>query len=691
MNSSLSLHSVFADHMVLQRGKPIRISGTATPRSQISGTFLGRLVTTETGRDGTWVLEFPPAAAGGPYEMTISHACHSSARIVLHDILIGDVWFCSGQSNMEFPVWGPNYYFRLRDGLEVAAAAHDDGLRLFQIPLCVEVDGPCTEAPGRPAWKPATTAEAVKEFSAVGYWFGKTLREKVGDGVPIGLIHSSWGGTRIEPWISEECFRRAGRQKELALLAAARALKDDDTPLRERAEQEFALARAELENWIRDKFLGYDPAATSAALATWANPGIDSAGWAPATARTIPVPSVVWFRCEFDLPESCDGRHAIVHIDSVNDCDETFLDGGKIGATSYNVPNYWSAPRNYAATLSSTGGRHVLAIRAMDHFSSGGVNGAVTISVEGADGHVEPYDIGTVGRWTRRTEFTIDSERIGTRPNVPNLGADPRNNCQTPTTLFNAMVHPFLYAAIRGVIWYQGCSNAGDPIDYDVLQRLWIEDWRRAWNDPDQPVLVTQLSAFDGHHPDKRLPDDFWKDQKPGENPGFAPLREVQDDLRDEPGLGVACTIDVGDHSDIHPANKKDVGLRLAHEALRIAYGWADALPGPRFRSATREGGALRVAFDNIGDGLVVRGGAIGPHLFAIAGADRKFVWADSATLCDDGTVLVSSASVPEPVHVQYAFSAFPPNPCLYRKGDGLPVFPFRTDLPDYLAAKTNA
>ena len=372
-----------------------------------------------------------------------------------------------------------------------------------------------------------------------------------------------------------------------------------------------------------------------------------------------------------------------MHIDSVNDLDETFLDGDRIGETTCKVMSYWNAPRNYATVVRATGGRHVLAIRAMNHFMSGGVTGEITITVN-VNGTAKVFDLGKTGAWRCRMEFRADANKIGLRPPVPSIGADPRNNCQTPSTLYNSMVHPFIGMALRGVIWYQGCSNAGNPKDYLTLQKLWIDDWRRAWNDDTLPFLITQLAAYNGHCPDNRAPDDFWKKEQPGENLGFAPLREVQEAMFDYPLTGVACTIDIGDHSDIHPANKKDVALRLANEAMRIAYGDKDAMPGPRLREAVRDGSAMRVRFDNVGDGLFVRGGEFGPHLFAVAGADGRFVWAN-ARLDDDSSVVVWSDEVPEPTDVQYAWSAFPPDANLFRSGDDFPVFPFRTNKPDYL------
>ena len=677
MKSSFSLRNSYGDHMVLQRGKPIRIAGTALPGMGVSGTFLGRVAKAVADADGEWLLEFPPAEAGGPYELTVQAECHVHSSITLHDVLVGDVWFCSGQSNMSFPVWSEAEFWRLKDGEAVAADARDNLLRLCQVPYGVDPDAPCTEAPGRPAWMPATTPEAVKPFSAVGYWFGKRLRKALGDGVPIGLVNSSWGGTLIEPWIPEEAYERAGRKGELSAVARARALYDatGEVPEDERAN----MARKTLSEWINQKFLATDPAASAEALAHWAAPdtGADAAWERAPLGRlaTIPAPGVVWFRREFTLPESCAGRPAVLAIASVNDCDETFLDGVKVGETGIDTPNYWAAPRQYGVTIPATpGGRHVLAVRVQNHFLSGFLRTPVTLTV---DGLAESIDL-AAGEWARRVEFMADIDDIGPRPPAPGGETDPRKSCQTPTTLYNSMVHPFIPMNIRGVAWYQGCSNSGAPDDYLVLSRIWIDAWRRLWRDDKLPFLVTQLAAFCEHHPEKRLPDDFWRDDTPSSRPGYAPLREVQERLADgDPLVGIACAIDIGDHSDIHPANKRDVGIRLANEALRLSYGRADALPGPRLDTATREGGALRLRFRDVGAGLAA-GAGIGPHLFAVAGADKQFSWAEARLDADD-TVVVRSPEVPEPEFVRYAWSAFPPDVTLRRKGDGLPVFPFRT------------
>lgn len=481
---SFSLSNVFGNHMVLQRGKPVRVAGTAAPGERIVGEFLGCTASVDVAVDGAWVLEFPPAEAGGPYRMTIRCECNGASVIELDDILVGDVWFCSGQSNMEFPVWGPNPFFRLRDGQALAAAAHDGRLRLFQTTPAVCPDGPCAEAPGRSVWRSATTPEAVLPISAVGYWFGKTLREALEDDIPIGLVNSSWGGTPIEAWIPEEAFHRAGgRDEDLAAIDLARlSLCAPDPATARRAVAEAV--RKPFETWIQDRFFATDPAATAEALAHWAAPDAtagDLAGWEHgplASLASINRPAVAWLRREFTLPDSLAGCHATLRIGAVNDCDETFLDGARIGATDIDTPNYWEVPRCYELTLPAMpGGRHVLAVRMIDHYQAGGLQMPVELTVEGV---AKPFDLAG-GEWMRRVEFTADIKSIGARPAVPMT--DPRTGPRTPATLYNAMVAPFTAMNIRGVIWYQGCDNSGKPDDYLVLSRIWTDAWRRAWRD----------------------------------------------------------------------------------------------------------------------------------------------------------------------------------------------------------------
>ena len=479
----------------------------------------------------------------------------------------------------------------------------------------------------------------------------------------------------IEPWISEKAYQESGRTRECETVEAIRRLgagNSDDhlTEIHHREVQVF-------ETWLKQYFAS-DPATTADALANWAKPDIDLSSWTrgPLTgllgSKTV---GVCWYRREIDVPASWAGRPMMLHVDAINDCDETFFDGEKIGSTSYDVPQYWAAPRDYAIPAKFVvPGRHVIAVRVMNHFMEGGITGKVWLSSEEA---VDPISLNE-GSWAERREFVADIRKIGVRPTVPGNELYPRESQQTPTTLYNAMIHPFTVLNVRGFIWYQGCSNTGAPEDYATLQPLMIDCWRKAWGNSEAAFIITQLSAFQQHSPESRLPDDFWKNLEPEEF-GYQKLREVQDAMLTYPNTGVAVTIDIGDHSDIHPHNKKDVAFRLAQEAERLCYGNTGITAGPRYQAKTIESGRIRISFTHVGGGLVAKGGTIGPHSFAIAGDDGKFVWADAKIDGDD--VVVWSSSVPNPVNVRYAWAMFPPQANLYNV-EGFPMYPFRTDAP---------
>ena len=672
MKSAFSVHNIFGDHMVLQRGKPIRIAGTAFPGVKVRGSFAGDAATGKAGPDGEWVIEFPAREAGGPYELTVSIT--EGASITFRDILVGEVWFASGQSNMEFHVVCPPFY-GLRDGEAVAAAANDDSLRLCNVPRCIAPDAPCSENPVGTRWLPATTRGAVAPFSAVAYYFGVKLREKLG--VPVGLINGSWGGTRIEPWIPRAGYIDAGRGEMLNALDES--LQNQFVPP-DPNKPPFDPYGGAYRDWIVNKFEKYAPEATADAVANWMKPGNDPAEWQRCpgnmNAQLLEV-GTVWLRCQADFPAEYVGHDAVLHYGYCDDCDEAFVDGEKVGETTAFVDNFWAIPRDYKFKLGQGDGtgRHLIVIRAKNHFNVGSIGADICLSIPGGP----KVELGNA-EWEYRVEFRVDAEKIGVRPSPDVKPGSALFSCDAPSTLYNAMVHPSTFMNMRGAIWYQGCSNSSAPDFYAILQKIQIESWRKAWRDDSMPFLITQLSAFAQHRPENRLPDDFWKNDTPESNYGYAHFRFMQERFLDYPGAGVACTIDVGDHSDIHPPDKKSVGFRLAHEAMRVAYGDASSLPGPRFGSARRVTGGVEISISNIGDGLVLDGGAIGPHLFAVQGENGAPVWTD-AELRPDGTLFVKDAGVGPVTKVQYAYSAFPPNPSIRRKGDGLPLFPFTAEV----------
>jgi len=679
---AFGLDNVYTDHMVLQRDRPIRLVGYGVAGDTVAAQVgTGVVVKAAVARNGRFTVELPALPAGGPYDVIVRSVAIGEA-VQLSDVMVGDVWICSGQSNMQFYMWhGAAKFFHLPDGDKIAAAAKDRKLRLLQVRRFISPRTTMDELAGNPVWHVGDEAAAIEEFSAVAYLFGTELRKSLADDVPIGLVATSWGGTMIEPWIPRTAFARSPECSNIvARIDAARKI---PTPaeakrLREEYERKYAAAMKEIAAWLETKFYRSAPDASAEALANWAKPDLDLASWRKAPLAQmlgLDSPGVAWYRFDVDLPEAWAGAACTVHFDSVNDTDETFFDGVKIGATGLETASYWSAPRNYAVTVAK-GGRHVIAVRAADHFTRGGFGSKMWIR---NDAKNETVAFGT-GDVFEKIEFKAAIDKIGVRPSPPDdFSKDIAMGCQFPTTLWNAMVAPLTDFNVAGVIWYQGCANAGNPESYRLYERLQVDSWRRAFRDPKMPFLVTQLAAYHSHRPANRLADDFWKDLPAGQFAGFAPLRLAQLELLDYPQAGVACTIDVGDHSDIHPTDKKTVAKRLAHEALRIKYGAKDRLPGPRGVSARREGASVVVTVRDAGKGLEVRGGKVNPHLFELKDAKGDWFWAD-AVLRPDGTLLVTAAGVTEPVAVQYCHQGYPPAPNLYRLDDGLPLFPFALD-----------
>ncbi len=674
------LHKIFTDHMVFQRQKPIRISGTAVPGSVVKVEIGRKKAETNTFDNGEWEVTLPPMMAGGPYRLVVQCA---GQQLVLEDILVGEVWMCSGQSNMEMPVNGGRDFWRVKNYEEEVSNANWPKIRLFQTKRVKSPMGIVEEIDGS-GWQ-VCSPETVGKFSAAGYFFGRQLYKDLG--VPIGLINSSWGGTRIQPWISEEGYRD-NQRSELVQIDGMRGGKAEyDRKVKEEYERRNAIVN----EWIH-KFETSEPQATAAAR-SWSQNAFDDTDWESAealNAKFNEMEGVGWYRVVVHIPQEWAKKPLTLNLGRVDDVDQTFFNGVQIGATGTSVPEYWNVNRRYLVPGKLVkAGRNVIAVRATDYFGNGGLvdmNKPATLEPANAkqDEAVLP-----IRGWKGRLEFAADMARLGPRPSIDSTASAGLGSPQFPTTLYNAMIAPFTKMNIRGAIWYQGCSNAGQP-DYYNLHKILIQDWRNKWNDPEMPFIITQLSGFHKHSPKQRPAEDLWTTLPPPGDGGYPLTREIQAEMLNLPNTGVAVTIDSGDQFDIHPANKQVVGYRLAKEAERIVYPSSfrpyATSRGPMFDHIVVEGDKIRVFFVqdayHTADGLQTNDGKK-PGAFAIAGATGVFVWADAEIDPATNTIVVSSPKVPEPRRVRYGWASYRGDANLVNKA-GFPAFPFRSDKPRY-------
>jgi sialate O-acetylesterase len=377
------------------------------------------------------------------------------------------------------------------------------------------------------------------------------------------------------------------------------------------------------------------------------------------TGADMNIDGVLWFRKEISLPETMAGKELTMTLGPIDDFDVTYWNGEKIGETTADTAQWWVHPRKYTIPADKVkAGRTIVAVRIFDHFGGGGFSGSdsqMALKTEDESGFLS-----LAGPWKYVIEHKQDPKALKpTRRPRPPMGP---GNPWAPASLYNAMIHPLIQFRIKGAIWYQGESNAGRAVQYRTLMKAMINDWRRVWGQGDFPFFITQLANFRAAKPEPS--EDSW-----------AELREAQNMAMELPNVGVAVTIDIGDAGDIHPRNKQDVGKRLALSALKIAYGQDIVHSGPMYDSHAVKDGKIVLKFKSVGSGLVARGGKL--KRFAIAGEDKKFVWAEA--VIEGDSVVVSSPDVVKPAAVRYAWETNPAGCNLYNK-EGLPASPFRTD-----------
>lgn len=575
-----------------------------------------------------------PFPAGGPYEMEVVAA---KRTVKLADIMMGDVWVCSGQSNMEQGVGAAANAER-----EIAAADHP-GIRLFTVPKIIAFEPRATVDARWEVCTPAVIgAGGWGGFSAAAYYFGRKLHRDLG--VPVGLIHTSWGGTIAEAWVSAEGLKPVPDfDKAVASLGA------------EAAERRKGLGsyRPRMERW----YAAHDPGTR----AGWqAAASLDAAEWKtmrlPAKWEDAGLPGfdgVVWFRLDADLPAGWDGREAVLHLGPVDDRDTTWVNGKPVGHLDvYDAPRDYSLPGGVLRA-----GRNTIAVRVLDTGGAGGLWGSPEqLRLEAGGGPaLEPVSL--AGDWRYRVGVAL-----GDAPPPPQSDL---NNPHVVTVLYNGMIAPLVPFAIKGAIWYQGESNVGRAEQYRRLLAALIRDWRSRFGAGDFWFHIVQLAGFGDPKPEPG--DDEW-----------AELREAQWLVSCEvPNCGLATAIDIGEAKDVHPKNKQDVGARLALSAEAVSYGMKVEATGPEYRAMRKEGAAIRIEFDHAAGGLISMDGK--PLAgFSIAGANGKWVWADARI--DGEAVVVSSPKVPDPVAARYAWTSF--MECNFYGKGGLPALPFRTDAP---------
>jgi sialate O-acetylesterase len=622
--AQVKLPQIVRDSMILQRDIPVNIWGWSAVNEKVSVKFNGKTYKTKGNAEGKWIIKLPATKAGGPYTIDIT----ASNKISLKEILFGDVWFCSGQSNMvhQLNIHDVTYAKEI-------AEANDPQIRQFWVPTLTSLQGPQQNLPSG-YWK-AAVGEDIRPFSAVAYFFAKNISEKYK--IPVGIINASVGGTPIEAWTSEEGL------KDFAALQTT-ITKNKDTAylnsLNRRPTNMLRMAPpvdAGLSGTIKWFDVNYSPKG-------WRNINIPGY-WEDQGIKDLN--GVVWYRKEIDIPASMVGRAAKVFLGRIVDADELYINGVRVGNTTYQYPQ-----RRYAIPANVLkAGKNIFVVRVTNNAGKGGFvpdkpycifAGNDTIDLKGT----WQYKVGLVNRPFAGGGF--------------GGGINAQNQ---PAALYNAMVAPVINYTIKGFCWYQGESNAGKPQEYGALQTAQIHDWRNKWKQGELPFLYVQLPGFMDYN---YLPSES----------GWAVLRQQQLNTLAVPNTAMAVAIDLGEWNDIHPDNKRDVGIRLALAARKLAYNENIVYSGPLFQSAQIDGSKIIVSFQHTGSGLITNDGEELSE-FAIAGADKKFVWAKAKIEGDK--IVVWSDEVKEPMYVRYAWADNPVNPNLYNK-EQLPASPFTTE-----------
>jgi sialate O-acetylesterase len=622
--SQVRLPRLISDGMILQRETPVKIWGWAKAGEKVSLQLNKQSFQAIADKKGNWQIILPQQQTGGPFDMSIQ----ASNQITLKNILFGDVWLCSGQSNMEYPM------SRLKDRYSKEIAnCENSSIRQFKIPMKYDFNAPPEDYSGG-KWEEANS-QTILNFSGVAYFFARDLYEKYH--VPIGILNAAVGGTPAEAWMSADALKDFPQY-----IAEAEKCKDQSY-INKILDEERVIYSA----WYgklnqNDKGLSSQP--------NWKVPSMNSSDWA---TMVIPgywadegmnnVNGAMWFRKEIDLPSSMIGKSAWIQMGRIVDADSVFINSQFIGTTSYQYPQRkYTIPANVLKA-----GKNVIVVR--------------LISSSGKCGFIKdkPYKLFTpgdtiqlAGEWKCKLGTTMEPLQGQTFFQYK------------PTGLYNGMLAPSTNYAIKGAVWYQGESNADRYNEYQKLLTSLITDWRQKRAQGNFPFIIVQL------------PNYMDAKDEPSES-NWAEFRYAQLKTLSVENTALVVTIDLGDWNDIHPQNKLDVGKRVALAAEQRAYGDTKVVAsGPIFQSMKTTGNKIELTFSNTGSGLTVKGGGELKQ-FSIAGADKKYSWANAKI--EGNRIIVWNDAVVHPFYIRYAWADNPEGANLYNK-DGLPASPFTTE-----------
>ncbi|HYK45665.1 MAG TPA: sialate O-acetylesterase [Parafilimonas sp.] len=621
--ANVSLPKIFGDNMVLQRNKPIPVWGWADANEKLTIKFNQQTKSVTADNNGKWITKLDPEKAGGPYQLIVE----GKNNVTFKNVLVGEVWVCSGQSNMEMPIegWGKvnNYEQEIKD-------ANYPQIRHIKIPNTVASVPKDDIKSGE--WE-ICNPQTAGDFTATGYFFARELYNQLK--IPIGLINTSWGGTHVETWTSREAFENSDEFK--SMIADMPALDLDSLAKIRRAAMEKRM----------NELQGSLPNASE--VATWKNVDFDDNKWPQMQLPSLweekqlgELDGVVWFRKTIEISAADTGKPGTLELAMIDDNDITYVNGIEVGRT-----NSYNAHRKYPIPFGPfSAGKIVIAVRVEDTGGGGGIYGEPGDMRLTIGDHV----ISLAGDWRFHVE-SVEGNASSVGPN------------EYPTLLFNAMVNPLIPYAIEGVIWYQGEANAGRAYQYRKAFPLMITDWRKHWQQGNFPFYFVQLASWNADNGNS------------AKGSSWAELREAQTIALSLPNTGMAVTTDIGNSKDIHPKNKQDVGKRLAAIALHNVYDKDVVYSGPMYESMKIDGNKVKIYFKNIGGGLMAKNGDL--KGFEVAGADKKFYAA--TTTIDGDHVVVSNENVTAPVAVRFGWMDDAGADNLFNK-EGFPAGPFRTD-----------